>query len=173
MSWITPTPQDVLSEFTPSEVAAISNLMGGAPFDSTSKLGTILTRTIAEIRGYIRSGAYATDTASDTTLPASLIPDAISLARWRFLISAPQLKQLQTQERYQDLMDSLGKLQKIANHEFNVEPPLPSTVTRAGSWNSENKIIMRTHPTPAPSTQFQVQQNQPPYANPDAPPDSP
>ena len=173
MAWKAPTAEDVLSEFTPSEVTSITNLMGGSPFDPTGKVTVIVKRTVDEIRGYINSGAYAIDTSADDTLPPSLIADCISIARWRFLISAPQLKQLQTQERYNDLMDSLKKLALIAQHEFNVEPPTPSGVIRAGMWNSENKILMRTHPTPAPSTQFQVQQNQPAYANPDAPPDAP
>jgi hypothetical protein len=173
MPWKAPTAADVLSEFTPNEVAAITTLMGGSPFDPNSKLSVIVQRTVDEIRGYIRSGAYPVDETSVTTLPDALIPDCISMARWRFLISAPQLKQLQTQERYQDLMDSLKKIQAIGQHQFNVEPPTSSTVDRAGNWNSENKILMRTHPIPGPSKQFQFDPNQPPYANPNAPADAP
>lgn len=173
MAWITPTTGDILSEFTPQEVATITTLMGGDPYNDKSKLAVILQRTIDEIRGYIRSGAYPVDEASEATLPKSLVPDLISIGRWRFLISAPQLKQLQTQERYQDMLESLKKLQLIGQHQFNVEPPTGTDLPRTGNWNSENKILMRTHPTPAPSTQFQAQQNQPAYANPDAPADSP
>jgi hypothetical protein len=173
MPWVTPTPADILSEFTPQENVTITTLMGGDPYHNDSKIAGIVARTVAEIRGYIRSGAYPLDETSDATLPASLVPDLISMGRWRFLISAPQLKQLQTQERYQDMLESLKKIQAIGQHQFNVEPPTPSAVSRVGNWNSENKLIMRTHPTPAPSTQFQVQQNQPAYANPDAPADSP
>lgn len=170
-TWVSVTVDDVLSEFTPSELATITAMMGGQPLDNTSKLAQVLARTISEIRGYISSGDYPLDPDSETTLPPSLVVDAISISRWRFLISVPQLKQLQTQERYQSNLDSIKKLQSISQQQYNVERPTASTTSRFGMWNSENKIIMRTHPTPAPSTQFQIQQNQPAYANPDAPAD--
>ena len=49
----------------------------------------------------------------------------------------------------------------------------PSGPDLTGNWNSENKLIMRTHPTPSPYEQFQdTEFNQPTYANPNATSDS-
>lgn len=169
--WITPTADDVLSEFTPAEVATINNLMGGGVV-VTNRLGLILGRTVAEIRDYIASGRYDLDPAP-STLPPSMLEDAIAITRWRFLVSVPQLKQLQTEERRDAMLRSIVKLKEVADQKFVPESPVDTTVNTAGMWNSENKLIMRTHPVTPPSTQFQTQPTQPPYANPIAPKDSP
>lgn len=171
MAWLTPTADDVLSEFTPTENAAISALMGDGSLDTTVKLSGVLTRVIAEVRDYIRSGGYALD-PDDTKLPAGLINDAIGIARWRFLVSVPQFKQLQTDERKGAYTDAISKLKLVADQKFVPESPTDDdTANRSGNWNSEQKIIMRTHPTPPPSQQSGVTVAQP-YANPNAPPDN-
>lgn len=156
MSWQIPTADDVLSEFTPTENAAISTLMGSGSLDSTAKLSAVLTRVIAEVRAYIMSGDYALDD-DPLTIPLGLFNDAIAIARWRFLVSVPALKQLQTDERKDAYKDALTKLALIAKGEFAVEPPVPPTTPLNGNWNSEQKLIMRTHAD---------------YANADAPADT-
>lgn len=169
MAWQTPTPADVLDEFTPGEAATINSLLGGSAI-VTAKLGAILTRTVAEIRGYIRSGTYAVDPDSTATVPASMMTDAIAITRWRFLIGAPQLKQLQTEERKDAMLSSVQKLIATAAQQFTPDDPESTTASPAGMWNSENKIIMRTHPVTKPSAQWGPQTNS--YANPDAPQDA-
>jgi hypothetical protein len=157
MAWETLNSDDVLSEFTPNEAAAIRSLQGGSgsgrPF---TNIDVIVARTIDEVRGFIVAGGYAVDEEDDSTLPRSLFADGIAFARWRLLIAAPQLRQLQTEERKKAFDDALAKLNKVAAGEFSIEPPIPpiTTITSAGSWNSETKLIMRTHDS---------------YANPDAP----
>lgn len=173
MAWVTLTTDDVLSEFTPNEAATLRNLQGsgsgsGPPYVN---IDVITARTIDEVRGFIAAGDYAVDEINDDTLPASLFSDAIAVARWRLLISAPQLKQLQTEERKDAYKDALAKFNKIAASDFIVEPPIPTTVITTGMWNSENKLIMRTHPVPKPASQFGPQ-GADDYANPDAPPDA-
>ncbi len=161
MGWVTLTTDDVLSEFTPNEAASIRNMQGsgsgsGPPF---TNIDIITARTIDEVRGFILAGDYAIDETADDTLPKGLFADAIAIARWRVLIAAPQLRQLQTEERKKAFDDALAKLNKIADQQFNVEPPIPPTSDlSAGCWNSETKIIMRTHGST--------------YANPDAPEDT-
>lgn len=171
MSWIAPTADDVLGEFTPDELASITSLLGGEPLDNTTLLANILSRTVAEIRDYIRSGDYAVST-DPTLIPEGLINDAISISRWRFLVSVPAFRQLQTEERKKLYDDSVAKLGMIATAKFSVEPPEaetnpPGTV----NWNSENKLLMRTHPVPRPGIQFTPPANT--YANPDGPDDTP
>ncbi len=171
MSWQILTTEDVLSEFTPNEASAIRNLQGGsgsgAPY---TNIDVIVANVIDEVRGFIIAGGYAVDLVFDNTIPTGLFEDGIAISRWRILISAPSLKQLQTEERRFAFDKAEAKLLLIAEQKFFVEPPLPPTNPRDGSWNSENKILMRTHPVPRPATQFTPQINT--YANPDGPADT-
>jgi len=171
MSWEILTTEDVLSEFTIAEASAIRSVMGsgsgsGLPF---ANMDVIVANVIDEVRGYIIAGDYAVDAVFDNSLPLGLFVDAIAIARWRLLIAAPSFKQLQTEERKEAYEAALKKLALIAAQEFAVEPPLPEVFPRTGMWNSENKLLMRTHPIPRPGVQFEPQLNT--YANPDAPED--
>jgi hypothetical protein len=165
MAWSAPLLADVLSEFNPTEQAAFQSLQGGV-----NNITAILARVVAEIRDYIRSGGYDLD-EDTTTIPLGLYNDAIDLTRWRLLTSAPKLKALQTEERQQACEQAEKKLALIAQQKYAPEPPTAGVEDRGGAWNSENKLIMRTHPVPPPSRQFG-----PPwpgqYANPDAPADN-
>jgi len=172
MSWEILTTEDVLSEFTISEAAAIRQLQGsgtgsGFPF---ANIDMKVSHVVDEVRGYIIAGGYAVDPILDTTIPASLFEDAITIARWRLLIATPSFRQLQTEERRLAFDAAIKKLLLIAAQKFFVEPPIPETNARTGNWNSENKLIMRTHPVPKPSTQWTPQSDT--YANPDAPSDA-
>lgn len=169
MSWVTPTANDVLAEFTPTELAAITQLLGGEPLDNTTKISVILSNVVYEIRGFIIAGSYGVDAVA-TTIPSGLLNDATAIARWRFLISAPQLKQLQTDDRKALYEAAMKKMFLIADQKFSVESPLPDTDPALAMWNSENKLLMRTHPVPRPGAQFTPQTNT--YANPDAPEDT-
>lgn len=152
MAWKKPTSDDVLSEFTPAEQTSIGALVD----DDT--LDLVVVRVTDEIRDFIRAGGYALDVDA-LKIPQGLFNDAISIARWRLLVSAPSFKQLQTEERHQLYVDAMAKLNKIAEGEFEPEPPVvedepppPGTV----NWNSEKKLLMPTHMS---------------YANPEGPAD--
>jgi hypothetical protein len=174
MAWEILTTEDVLSEFTVAEASALRTLQGsgsgsGLPF---ANIDIIVAHAIDEVRGFILAGGYDLDPAIDDdprTIPIGLFEDAIAIARWRVLIAVPSFRQLQTDERKQAFEDAIKKLMLIAAQQFNVEPPVPDANPRTGNWNSENKLIMRTHPIPRPATQFTPQINT--YANPDAPAD--
>src|SRR6266403_1482150 len=170
MAWEILTTEDVLSEFTVSEAAALRQLQGsgsgsGLPF---ANIDLIVAHAVDEVRGFIDSGGYTLDVC-DNTIPIGLFSDAIALARWRVLIAVPSFRQLQTPERKAAFDEAIKKLMLIATREFSVEPPVPDANPRTGNWNSENKLIMRTHPIPRPATQFTPQINT--YANPDGPAD--
>jgi hypothetical protein len=88
-------------------------------------------------------------------------------------------KRLQTQERKGAHDAARQLLKEVARQRFNLEPPpAPDGAAPApsqplsGSWNSENKLLMRTHPIPPPSTQWQSDNTHDPYANPSAPTDN-
>jgi hypothetical protein len=173
MSWEQLTTEDVLSEFTIAEAASIRTLQGsgsgsGLPF---ANIDFIVVNVTDEVRGYIAAGGYALDETSDPrTIPVSLFEDAIAIARWRLLIATPSFRQLQTDERRQAFEEALKKLALIAATKFVIIPPDPDINPRTGQWNSENKILMRTHPVPRPATQFTPQINT--YANPISTPDT-
>jgi hypothetical protein len=160
--WSAIATTDVLQEFTPAEAAALNAIQ-----NATSNLAGVLTRTVAEARGSIRAGGYALD--ADGTIPDQLRSHVIALARWRWLISFPQLKPLQTEFRKAAAEEATKKLDQTANQKLNVEPPAGASSSPASMWNSENKIVPRAHPVPKPATQFQSPGND--YANPNAPAD--
>ena len=176
MSWQIFTTEDAISQFTQAETSAIRTLQGsGSGWGSGSgtqyaNVDIIVANIIDEVRGYIIAGGYAVDETDPRTLPIGLFDDAIAIARWRLLIATPSFRQLQTEERKLAFDKALEKLALIAQQLFVVEPPVPSVFGRDGMWNSENKLIMRTHPTPRPGAQFTPQTNT--YANPDAPEDT-
>ena len=175
MSWEIFTTEDAISQFTQAETAAIRTLQGsGSGWGSGSgeqyaNVDIIVANVIDEVRGYIIAGDYAVDLTDDRTLPIALFDDAIAIARWRLLIATPSFRQLQTEERRLAYEEALKKLMLIAQQKFTVEPPIPEVNPRTGNWNSENKLIMRTHPVPRPATQFTPQTDT--YANPDGPAD--
>src|SRR6266446_1087183 len=108
MSWEVLNTEDVLSEFTPAEAGAIRNVQGSGSGSGSgpgygdqppfTNMDTIVTHTIDEVRDFIRAGGYPLD-AMAHTIPIGLFSDAIAIARWRLLVSIPQLRQLQTEER--------------------------------------------------------------------------
>lgn len=166
MSWAVLNTEDVLSEFTIQEAAALRTVQGsgsgsGLPF---ANIDTIVARVIDFVRGYITAGGYPVDPVFDNTIPLGLFQDAIAIARWRVLISTPKFLQLQTEERKKAYEDALKKLQLISDQKFAPEPIPGDTTNRGGNWNSENKLIMRTHPVPRPSSQFPVTSDE--WANP-------
>lgn len=160
MSWEIFTTEDAISQFTQAETAAIRNLQGsGSGWGSGSgtqyaNVDIIVAKVIDEVRGYIIAGDYDVDLTDDRTLPLALFDDAIAIARWRILISTPSFRQLQTEERRLAFEIALKKLQLIADQKFTVEPPIAGVTPRTGNWNSENKLLMRTHPVPPPESQF-------------------
>jgi len=166
MSWPTaPSETDVLTELTSSEGALITRLQGG-----TDNLPVIVGRVLGEFYDAIMASGSDLDTAG--TLPLGLHSDFIAVARWRFLISLPDAaKALQTEGRKEAYKAGLEKLRMISKLEWAVQQPGTPAVanSRFGNWNSENKLVMRTNPTPRPGTQYSPPCEQ--YANPAGPSD--
>lgn len=162
-TWTAPATTDVLSEFTPQEAASIRGVQ------SADNLAAILARAVAAVRLAIESGGYALD-ADATKIPPGLHSECIAIARWRLLISLPQLKAMQTEERKKAFEDAEARLALIAAQGFNPGSPGAASVPATGSWGSENKLQMRTHPVPRPGVQITPGGSD--YANPDEPADN-
>ena len=62
---------------------------------------------------------------------------------------------------------------QIGGHKIRVEAPDDVDISEApqnrGAWNSESKILMRSHPVPRPAQQLPPDGD---YANPDGPTDT-
>jgi len=166
MNWPTaPSATDITSEMTASEVGLIQRLQGGA-----DNLPAIAARVLGEFYDAIMASGSDLDTAG--TLPLGLHSDFIAVARWRFLVSLPKAAEtLQTDVRKQACKEGLEKLRMISKQEWAVQQPgtLAVANSRFGNWNSENKLVMRTNPTPRPGTQYSPPCEQ--YANPAGPSD--
>lgn len=157
MPWTAPTATDLLTEFNADEQAQVDTLTG-----DSGNLADILARVVAQVRGDIRAGGYPLD--SDTTkIPDALHGDAIAIARWKFLIALPKTEELQTDARKAAYEEALAKLKRIADGDYAIEEPATVSAPAAGSWNSANKILPRTHPQPRPGPQGADD-----YANPTA-----
>lgn len=172
MAWTAPTANDVLQQFTPHEEAALKTLQGD---NAGANLASILSLVVAKVRGAVRSGGYPLD-ADPTKIPGDLFDAAVALARWRYLIGGRTAgKVMQTAERKAANDAAEALLKQTAAQEYVPEPPETGgggTVPRAGSWNSEQKLVMRTHPIPPPAAQYQAPGAPSPYANPTAPADT-
>lgn len=145
MSWTTIHHDEVLQEFTPQEQLSINAVQG-----ANIQLGKILGRVVNAWRGAISLnqalGAF-------NTIPADVREDVIAETRWRWLISLPQLKALQTKERQGLYEDALAHLKEIrGGQQVESSSDTPGVNPPTGTWNSENRLNMRTHPVPRPPT---------------------
>lgn len=116
MSWQPVTDQDVLDEITPAENATLRNIQG-----ATDKLPRLLERVVEKFRGAILAGGQTLGAAA--TVPDSIADDVCAFARWKFLTSIPQAKNMQTEERKLAWQEALKILSELRTGKFPVENP--------------------------------------------------
>jgi hypothetical protein len=164
MPWITPTDDEVLSKDSKERASIVA-------IKNKDDLADILVEVVAEFRDAIAGRDNDLD-STDNTLPAGLAKYARDLALWIFVSrGVPQNDGIQTKVRQDAGAKAEEILKGIRDGDMAVEPPSGWVNTSGKNWNSENRIVMRTHPTPPPAQQNGVASGQP-YANPDAPADS-
>lgn len=164
MAWTALTSADLLKQLSVAEHSALKAVQRTLSAD----LDDIVANAVAEMRDAIRSGGYELDT-TDGTLPKGLHNYTVAIARWRLLLLLPKDESVQSKPRETAYDDAVKIRDRISQQDYYVEPPV-ATAKSAGNWNSENKIVGRTHPVPKPASQFPAGTND--YANPDAPPDA-
>jgi len=133
MSWKTVTAEDVLSEFTPQEQAALKAIQG-----ATDQLPSIVARVVAAARGAIRAGGY--ELGAEGTIPDQIESDVVAIARWRWLIAFSQLQRLQTNERQAAHDLGQARLDAAGRQQLSIEPPQPGVNAPSGSWGSAPKV---------------------------------
>lgn len=138
--WNTISAAEVLEEFTPQEKATLENIQG-----ATNSLGKIVARAINKVRGdCIRGGNRI---GPNGTVPDSLAPDVIAWARWKWLISIPAAKSMQTSERKDAYNDAKQAFLDVAKGEPKVELPDENEVLEVTTPG--NAAELATQPDPA------------------------
>jgi hypothetical protein len=165
MNWITITPDHLKAAGHSAIVDRAQTLATGG----VDPISYAISAGVARVR---RAVAAGNDLDIDITkVPTSLEALTVRLALYALAerIGLP-LSEDQRKSRQVDAED-LGELsRRKIRVELSDNIDLAASPQNRGHWNSEPKLIMRTHPVPPPSAQF------PPgtaYANPDAPADAP
>jgi hypothetical protein len=166
-TWVTLTEDDILSGMTVRERDDFAKTSVGTTV--TDRIIPVLTDLTAEIQGMIASRADNPTPPSESVIPAEFKARAVSIARWRVLISIPgyqpgEARKLDFEKADAFFMQvSQGKIRPRAE----VAVDAPSSTPTSGTWNSENKFVGRMNPTPKPGP---AQAGR--YANDDAPTDA-
>ena len=135
---------------------------------SVDPIADAIENAVAEVRNAVRAGNRL-DT-DDAKIPRSLKRLAVRsvlyalMQRIGLALSDDQKEEARRDEkRLKQLFDRKEQVEPADDADAEAGPVNP------GNWNSENKLVMRTHPVPRPRTQFDPQTNA--YANPEAPED--
>jgi hypothetical protein len=152
-TWTQLTEDDVLSSMTQRERDDFSKAsVGGSVAD---RLIPILTDLTAEIQEMIASRADNPKPPSELVIPAGFKARAVSIARWRILITVPGYQP--GEARKLDFEKADAFFAKVAEGKIRprqeVEEDAPAPTPTSGTWNSENKVLGRMNPTPKPGAQ--------------------
>jgi len=162
MAWRTISTSDC--KLTPVEVSVLNAIQG-----ATTGLQTRLTDTVAEFIAAMTAAGY--NVKNDGSVPDQLRGHITSRCLWLFLTDFAQLKSMMTDGRRDMANKAEAMLEKIAQRTAGAIEDPSGTAASNANWNSNNKLILRTQPTPSPSVQFQPTPPGMPYANPNAPAD--
>lgn len=140
MSWIALTTADVLNDFTPAEQRTLENIQG-----ATGNLANIVGDVAEEFRQAITDSGVSLGSTTAGTIPRGFRAQAVALARWRWLISIPQAKAMQTAERKEAADETKTLLKDIASGTRKVAAPDgdtggvpgPSFGTRGGTATND------------------------------------
>ena len=167
-AWVTLTEDDVLSGMTSREIDDFAKVSAG--ISVPDRVTPILADLVAEIQGMIASRADNPAPPDAASIPSEFKARAVSIARWRILISIPGYQPGDARKMDYEKADAFfvkvaeGKIRPRAE----ATDGAPAAIPTAGAWNSENKILGRAHPTPRPGDQSSGPGR---YANDDAPQD--
>lgn len=141
MTWLPITDADVLKEFTPSENATLRNIQA-----ATDNLASIAGDVAAEFRQAISDAGTSLGSTGEGHIPPGFRAHAVALARWRWLISIPAAKSLQTPERKEAAQKAEELLKDIASGKRPVAAPDATTGGIAGPSFGERGGSRETDP---------------------------
>lgn len=160
-TWVTLTENDTLSGMTLKEREDFAKTSVGVTV--TDRLAPILTDLVQEIQGMIASRADNPLPPGTAVIPAEFKARAVSLARWRTLITIPGYQPGEARKLDYEKADAF--FMQVAQGKIRPRAEATPATTSAGRWNAANRINGRMHPTPPPGGAAED------YANPDSPPD--
>lgn len=167
-NWVALTEDDVLSGMTAREREDFARVSVGTAVPD--RVAPILADLVAEIQGMIASRADNPAPPDEFSIPSEFKARAVSLARWRILISIPGYQPGDARKMDYEKAEAFfmavaqGKIRPRAEYVAGEAASVPTS----GAWNSENKILGRMNPTPKPGAQNSGTGR---YANDDAPED--
>jgi hypothetical protein len=133
MPWQELTDTLVLAEFNDSETDAYNTAKGD---DAGTSLDQIISGVVGEFADVIAARGHVLDGAG--TLPPLVIPKAIAMVRWRFLLALPTGKSLLSDERKAANEAGEKLLERIAEGKVGIVGP--SGAAPASSAGSKRKI---------------------------------
>jgi len=128
-----------MDELTPLERASLSAIQG-----SQERLTSVLVRVVKSVRGKIVAGDAPL--GPDGTVPEQLMNEVIDVARWRWLISFPQLVKMQTRERKDANDKALEELGRVQSGDVKIEDP-NSQAADPQAWTILPKVRHRPRST--------------------------
>ena len=167
-AWVTLTVDDVMSGMTQRERDDFAKTSVGVSVPD--RVTPILADLVAEIQGTIASRADNPAPPDETSIPSEFKARAVSIARWRILISIPGYNVNDSRKTDYEAAEKFftevaqGKRRPRAETAVGAAAPIATS----GTWNSENKIVGRMNPTPKPGSQTSGTGR---YANDEAPED--
>ncbi len=163
-NWLTITPDHLKAAGHGAIVDRAQTLATGG----VDPVAEAINSAVARVRRAVQA---ANDLDADTTkVPRSLEDVAVRTALFRLMerIGLP----LSADQRKSGELDA-ADLQELSQRKIRVEAPdnldPDAAPPNRGNWNSEPKLIMRTHPVPPPAQQLPPGND---YANPQGPADT-
>lgn len=166
MNWFPITADDLKASGHGAIIDKAQTLATG----SVDPVADAIANIIAEVRAAVRTGNQLDTDA--TKIPRSLKRLAVQMILFSLMerIGLPL-----NDDQKKEAQRHTDRLEQLFQHKEVLEPAdSPDTASgpvNPGTWNSAAKVIMRMHPVPAPTTQFQSDESG--YANLDAPADAP
>jgi hypothetical protein len=139
--------------FTPTERRVLSS---AANRDAADTLQYWVTTAVGEFVGALSAANYPVNT--DGSVPDQLRRYVIDSAVWNWLLRFPALRAFRTREREDASRNAHAVYKSICARTYGAVESPTGTDFGTGNWNSEVKLVMRTHPVPTPAQQFSFAQ---------------
>jgi hypothetical protein len=143
--WNTLSASQILTGFSPQEIAFLQNNLGGqqAALDAITP---IISDEIAALQGAVIAGGSQQGPVG--TVPDQLRPDLVAIVRWRLLLTYPSLKSLQTDSRKDAFARAQDKISEVANGRLKVElPPASQAQVNPAPVNAVQTVRPGRHVT--------------------------
>lgn len=138
MEWTQLTPDDLLSSMTQRERDDFGKVSAGSSVED--RVCPILADLVAEIRGFIATHSPNSISANTQLIPPSFKAKAVSVARWRVLISVPGYQPGDARKLDFEKADQF--FQKVAEGKIRPEPADDAIPTQVAPEQPSNVEVV-------------------------------